>query len=138
TVLFDLSDPEAVPITKRALEIRRQVLPPDHPATANSLYSLGTQHLYGEELEKAEPLISECAAMRRRLFGAADWRTIQADARDGLIRSRLGRSGAGDTLLDAQDRARVELADNAGLAWLRQQIDDAVTEHLERDEGTEP
>ena len=55
----------------RALEIRRGVLPDDHPDLANSLGALGVYELFETvNLEKAERYLGESLEIRERAFGS--------------------------------------------------------------------
>jgi len=68
-VLQDLADAlppaeaqERVRLLRRALELRRRLLPPGHPDVAASLHALAVHHLEAGRHAKAEPLLVEARA----------------------------------------------------------------------------
>ena len=57
---------KAEPLLRRAVEIRRGTLAPDHPMLAWNLQDLAIVLLLANRPEEAEPLLREALAIRRR------------------------------------------------------------------------
>ena len=60
---------EAEPLYERALEIKEEVLGPDHPDTAQSLNNLAALHESQGRYDKAEPLLERALAIREEALG---------------------------------------------------------------------
>ncbi len=61
---------QAKPLIERALEMRRELLGPDHPDVAESLHNYAEVLSWRGELDQAEPMFREAVAIRRRALGA--------------------------------------------------------------------
>jgi len=59
----------AEPLLRRALETRRELLGPEHPAVAESLTHLGSVLSLKGEIEGAEPLLQRAVELRRSTLG---------------------------------------------------------------------
>lgn len=60
---------QAEPLLMEALEVRRQLLPPDHADLAVSLHNLGWYYHERGNYPKAEPLYADALQLRRQLKG---------------------------------------------------------------------
>jgi len=61
--------PDAEKMTKRALDIRERVLPPDHPDISMSLNNLAVIYKHQGRFDEAEPLFIRALAIRDKAFG---------------------------------------------------------------------
>ncbi len=86
---------------RRALEVRRKALGPNHPDVADTLQGLGLVLLLYTDVE-AEPVLREALAIRRAQFGPRDRRTAETMYFLGLLLliEHLGEPGEPDRLLD--------------------------------------
>jgi tetratricopeptide (TPR) repeat protein len=95
--------PEAIKAAELAVELRRQALGPEHKDVATSLDDLGAVLMASGDMTRAEPLMRESLAMRRRLLPATDpllavglnnlaylvWRKGQLDEAEAMYREAL-------------------------------------------------
>jgi tetratricopeptide (TPR) repeat protein len=63
---------KADPLLQEALQIRRKMLPPDHPDVATSLHNLGWMYFDQGLTEEAEPRLREALEIRRKIRGGQD------------------------------------------------------------------
>jgi len=133
--------PEALADMQRALEIREQVLGPDHPRIADTLNALGSIHRSRNALDDALAAQTRALAIRRAALGAGH-PDIGVAANDlGLLEQSRGHLTEATTYLeealkiaeDARDDLEVALTlNNLGrLAQLRGDLPGAQR-HLER------
>ena len=89
-------------LLRESLEIRRKVLGPDHPETAQSMAILGEQINTGQRYAESEPLLREAVAIfrRDRARGAADQMSLAAALSGlGLAQIAKGESATGEQFL---------------------------------------
>ncbi|MCG8467845.1 MAG: tetratricopeptide repeat protein [Gemmatimonadetes bacterium] len=121
---------EGIDLSRDVLALRREILPADHPSLANTLYTLGTQLMYADQFTEAGTHIAESARIRRSVYGALDWRTIQADGRAAHLALLVGDLAAEKDLMDALDRSERELGGD--FQWVTDQIIGYAVAHFER------
>lgn len=93
---------EAEQVQRRALEIERRVLGPEHPTTLASMYNLGVLLQTMERYEEAETVHREALEIEQRVLGP-DHPDVGASYYNlACIESRLGRL---DSALDELQRA---------------------------------
>ncbi len=104
---------EALPPQRRALQIRRQVLGDDDPATIESISNVGVVlHMQGLH-EDAEPYYREALERRRRALGDDDPRTLSSTSLMGAFLYAQGRLAEADLVWrDTLDRQRRVLGDD--------------------------
>src|SRR5258708_5731883 len=56
---------EAIPIAQRVVDIRKKLLPRNHPDYAEGLGNLGTMYMQVGRFKEAEPLLKETADIER-------------------------------------------------------------------------
>ena len=98
---------QATPLHQRALEVRAELLGPDHPDTlqVSADVALGLAEL--GRLAEAETVLVETLERRRRVSGAEDRETLALLANLGSLRRRQGRYEEARVLLsDALDGLR--------------------------------
>jgi tetratricopeptide (TPR) repeat protein len=95
--------PEAIKAAELAVDLRRQALGPEHKDVATSLDDLGAVLMASGDMTRAEPLMRESLAMRRRLLPATDpllavglnnlaylvWRKGQLEEAEAMYREAL-------------------------------------------------
>jgi tetratricopeptide (TPR) repeat protein len=82
--------PEAPGLASRVCELARRVLGEDHPLTASTLDTLGTQLLLLEDLTGARPCLEQALAIRRRVLGEDHPDTAHSLHNVGELLYRLG------------------------------------------------
>ncbi len=92
---------EAEELYQRALEIREEILGPEHPDVAKSLRALGTLFYVAGEPERAEPLLRRALDIRLRAFGPDDRRVASAQSTLGRALQAQGRLQEAEELLSA-------------------------------------
>ncbi|NEP23597.1 tetratricopeptide repeat protein [Moorena sp. SIO3I6] len=60
---------DAIPLAKRALEIRQEILGEEHPDVASSLNNLALLYQSQGRYAEAEPLLQQALALRKKLLG---------------------------------------------------------------------
>lgn len=100
---------DAETMQQRALEIRRQLLPPDHPDLAGSLDHLGAVHFRKGDYASADTLLGAALAIRRARLG--ERHTLVAEGINNLAALRLAQGDieAADSLHRQALRLRREL-----------------------------
>lgn len=79
----------ALPHARRALDLRRQLLGPDHPHVLYALNVLGELLTQARQLDEAEPLLEEAVRRATELLGPRHW--VSAVIRSNLALVWLGR-----------------------------------------------
>jgi serine/threonine-protein kinase len=103
----------AVPILQRALEQRRALYGPSHPAVADVMDQLGSVLMEQHKFDQAEPLLREALAQRRRLFGSRDTTTaLSLDHVATLLQKRSDFAGAEPLFREALAIRRTVLGDS--------------------------
>ena len=83
---------------REALRLRRQLLGPEHPFTANTLHELGVVRRRLGDHVGAEAALQDALRIRRRLYGDAN-EDVRATASElVLLYQAQGRSAAADSL----------------------------------------
>jgi tetratricopeptide (TPR) repeat protein len=82
---------KAEPLLREALEVRRKVLGPEHPDTAQSLNNLAALYWTMSDYRKAEPLFKETLAILHKVLGPKDPDT--ASSLNNLAEPERKRSG---------------------------------------------
>jgi tetratricopeptide (TPR) repeat protein len=90
---------EAEPLLRRALEIRRRVLPAGSAELGHSLLLLGRFLVVTGHPREAEPLLREVGALWRRTYSSGNLRTADADSVLGSCLTALGRYDEAERLL---------------------------------------
>ena len=96
---MDGQNDEAERLIGVELRQRRKVLPPNHPAIATSLVTMGVIHLNRTAPHLAEPLLREALQIRETALGPDNPETVESRGFLGDCLSRLGRAGEAEPLL---------------------------------------
>ncbi|NNE09829.1 MAG: tetratricopeptide repeat protein [Gemmatimonadetes bacterium] len=121
----------ALPLAKRALAIRRVILPEGHPDLANSLINVG--YAYGTEAA-GEEYYAEAADVLRAAYGADDIRTVRGETSFARYYLRREQWAEAEAILERG----VVIADkqNDPDHWLNQWIYECLAE-AHRAQGNE-
>ena len=82
---------EAVPLFKRALEIREKVLGPGHADVGSSLNNLATGYYRLGRYNEAEPLYERSLAIWEKILGSTHSRTVTVRKNLALLRQAKRR-----------------------------------------------
>ena len=89
---------KAIPIAKRALEIRERILGREHPWTAASLAWLAYVDDSAEKYAEAEPLYRQALDLRQKLLGVEHPLTAETLNDLGLLYRSMGNAAKGEPL----------------------------------------
>jgi CHAT domain-containing protein/Flp pilus assembly protein TadD len=133
--VFELYDQrrynEAITLSERALEIRKQLLGYDHSDVATNLITLATLYESQGQYDKAEQLYTEALSLRRRLFGERHMDVAMSISRlAGLYESKgqydeseklyLEALRLGESLSNDQDLNLAVIRNNLAILYDRQ------------------
>ena len=132
---------EAEPVLSRSLEIRKRVLPVDHPDLAFSYHSLGRVLEAQGKLKRALACFEEGVRIRKAALGPGHRRTANLVGSLGMLKVRLGDLDNGLRLLDQSFRTHVralgpndadtiESRKNLALALVKAQRHEEAIPHL--------
>src|SRR5215831_951000 len=132
---------EAEPVLNRSLEIRKRVLPVDHPDLAFSYHSLGRVLEAQGKLKRALACFEEGVRIRKAALGPGHRRTANLVGSLGMLKVRLGDLDNGLRLLDQSFRTHVralgpndadtiESRKNLALALVKAQRHEEAIPHL--------
>ena len=82
---------DALPLAKRALQIREKLLPPDDQRVLSSLFNLGEVYLAKKENKPAREIFLRLVRIQEQRFGPEDVRLANTFDRLGLLHYRLGK-----------------------------------------------
>jgi CHAT domain-containing protein/tetratricopeptide (TPR) repeat protein len=104
---------------RRAVNIKEELLGPDHPEVAASLHQLASAYFVAGELAEARPLLERSLAIRERALGPND--PLVAESADylGNLLSEQGEDEAAAPLIERglRIRERVLEPDDPQIAW---------------------
>jgi CHAT domain-containing protein len=84
--------PFAIPLLRKALEIREKALGPEHPDTAKSLYNLAKIYRLSGMFAQALPLSQRSLEIREKIFGQNNPEIASSLSQLGFIYSQMGNA----------------------------------------------
>jgi tetratricopeptide (TPR) repeat protein len=113
---------EAEPYMKRAVEIRRRLLPPDHPLLVASIFNLAWIYYEWERHEQALPFWRESIVQREKRYGADHNRVLMARERMAESLAALGRDEEARAILEDVLARREQLGDEHNAQFTRKRL----------------
>jgi tetratricopeptide (TPR) repeat protein len=113
---------EAEPYMARAVEIRRKLLPPDHPLLVASIYNLAWIYYEWGRHDEALPHWRESIVQREMRYGADHSRTLAARERMAESLTALDRKEEARAILEDVLKRRERLGDEQGAQWTRKRL----------------
>jgi tetratricopeptide (TPR) repeat protein len=89
---------ESMKLMEEVLPLRRKVLGPDHPETLTSMNDLGLSLLDAGELDKAEKMLRDCLAIRKKKL-PNEWHTFNTQSQLGAVLLAAGKNAEAEKLL---------------------------------------
>jgi tetratricopeptide (TPR) repeat protein len=113
---------EAEPYMARAVEIRRKLMPPDHPLVVASIYNLAWIYYEWGQHDKALPHWREAIVQRQKRHGADHNRTLTARERMAESLTALGRAEEARAILEDVLARRERNGDEQGAMRTRERL----------------